>query len=93
MRLTQDGSAPSLLTLPLSSALFEGWSMDELGAYVAHYKARVRADAAAGSCTLNEHVMMNRMVWSACCTSFANTVGRDHTLCADPYMAGGNRTC
>ena len=65
MRLSEDGTAPSLGNPPRFPKSFEGWSMDDLGTYVAHYAARVRA----GSCTLNEDVVMDYIIHFTGCTS------------------------
>jgi len=43
MRLSEDGTPPCLASAPRFSEPFEGWSMDDLGDYVMHYRARVRA--------------------------------------------------
>ena len=47
MRLSEDGTPPCVVSAPRFSEPFEGWSMADLGDYVTHYRARVRAGSSA----------------------------------------------
>ncbi len=79
MRLSEDGTAPSLGNPPRFSASFQGWSLHDLGASVAHFAARVRA----GSCTLGENLVMDYIIhFAGLHILVGKPVGHGRALCA-----------